>query len=128
MYTDHSTTEIDTLLAKSATAFYQYKNCSLKERAHFMRSIAREIEALGEELITTAQKETHLSEKRLHAERKRTIFQLNSYADATELGNWLEARIDLGEEGKTPSKPDLRKMLVPLGPVVVFGASNFHLR
>ena len=125
MYTDHSTTEIDTLLAKSEAAFYQYKNLSLKERAHFMRSIATEIEALGEELIITAQKETHLSEKRLIAERKRTIFQLNSYADAAEQGNWLEARIDLSDEDKTPSKPDLRKMLVPLGPVVVFGASNF---
>ncbi len=123
MYTDHSTTEIDTLLAKSEAAFYQYKNLSLKERSHFMRIIAAEIEALGEELITAAQKETHLSEKRLIAECKRTIFQLNSYADATEQGNWLEARIDLGDADKT--KPDLRKMLFPLGPVVVFGASNF---
>lgn len=125
MYTDHSITEIDTLLAKSEAAFYQYKKSSLKERAHFMRSIATEIEALGEELIMTAQKETHLSEERLHAERKRTIFQLNSYADAAEQGNWLEARIDLGDEDRIPVKPDLRKMLVPLGPVVVFGASNF---
>jgi len=125
MYTDHSTTEIDTILAKSEAAFYQYKNFSLKNRAHFMRSIALELEALGEELIATAQRETHLSEKRLLAERKRTIFQLNSYADAAEQGNWLEARIDVGDEDKTPSKPDLRKMLVPLGLVVVFGASNF---
>lgn len=125
MYTDYKPQEIDQILAKSQTAFYQYKNSSLKERANFMSAIAVEIEALGEELIKVAAEETRLSEKRLYAERKRTIFQLNSYADAAEQGNWLEARIDVGNANATPPKPDLRKMLVPLGPVVVFGASNF---
>ncbi|SOD12194.1 aldehyde dehydrogenase (NADP(+)) [Pedobacter xixiisoli] len=125
MYQDHTTTEIDNFLTKSQVAFYQYKNSSLKERANFMRTIALEIEALGEELIETAAAETHLSEKRLYAERKRTIFQLNSYANAAERGDWLEVRIDIGSASATPPKPDLRKMLVPLGPVVVFGASNF---
>jgi NADP-dependent aldehyde dehydrogenase len=125
MYTDHKPQEIDQILAKSKAAFYQYKNSSLKERANFMRNIAVEIEALGEELIKVAAEETHLSEKRLYAELKRTIFQLNSYADAAEQGTWLEARIDVGNANVTPPKPDLRKMLVPLGPVVVFGASNF---
>lgn len=125
MYSDHTLQEIDEILAKSKTAFYQYKNFSLKERANFMRAIALEIDNLGEELIKTAAEETNLSEKRLQAERKRTIFQLTSYADAAEQGNWLEARIDLGNANAIPPKPDLRKMLVPLGPVVVFGASNF---
>ena len=125
MYTDHKPQEIDQILAKSQAAFYQYKNSSLKERANFMRNIAVEMETLGEELIKTAAEETHLSEKRLYAELKRTIFQLNSYADAAEQGNWLEARIDVGNANVTPPKPDLRKMLVPLGSVVVFGASNF---
>src|ERR1700712_4964791 len=69
--------------------------------------------------------ETNLPEARLRGERARTIFQLNSYADACEKGEWLEARIDTAVPGKTPPKPDIRKMLVPLGPVVVFGASNF---
>ncbi|MFN0257694.1 aldehyde dehydrogenase (NADP(+)) [Pedobacter ureilyticus] len=125
MYTDHKPQEIDQILAKSKAAFYQYKNSSLKERANFMCAIAVEIEALGEELIKVAAEETHLSEKRLYAELKRTIFQLNSYADAAEQGNWLEARIDVGNANVTPPKPDLRKMLVPLGSVVIFGASNF---
>lgn len=125
MYPDHTLTEIDNFLAKSQAAFDQYKNVSLKERANFMRAIASAIEALGEELIKTAAEETHLSEKRLYAERKRTIFQLTSYADAVEQGTWLEARIDVGDANATSPKPDLRKMLVPLGPVVVFGASNF---
>ena len=125
MYSDHTIQEIDQILAKSKAAFYQYKNSSLKERANFMRTIALEIEALGEELIKTAAVETNLSETRLHAERKRTVFQLTSYAQAAEQGNWLDARIDVGNANATPPKPDLRKMLVPLGPVVIFGASNF---
>ena len=58
-------------------------------------------------------------------ERARTIFQLTSYADACERGDWLEARIDTAIPDRNPPKPDIRKMLVPLGPVVVFGASNF---
>ncbi|MCH5719736.1 aldehyde dehydrogenase family protein [Niabella hibiscisoli] len=107
------------------SAFHVYRKCSLKERAHFMRTIAVEIEALGDELIVVAGKETNLPEARLKGERARTIFQLNSYAEACERGEWLEARIDTAIPDKTPPKPDIRKMLVPLGPVVVFGASNF---
>ena len=125
MYNDNTTAELEEVMAKAVSAFHQYKTYSLAQRAHFMRSIAREIEALGDELIQTAMAETNLPEARLQGERGRTMFQLNSYADATEQGNWLEASIDTAVAEKTPPKPDLRKMLVPLGPVVVFGASNF---
>lgn len=90
-----------------------------------MRAIAVELENCGDELIQTAMKETNLPEARLRCERARTIFQLNSYAAACEEGSWLEVRIDTADDTKTPPKQDIRKMLVPLGPVVVFGASNF---
>jgi len=90
-----------------------------------MRAIAVELENCGDELIQTAMRETNLPEARLRGERARTIFQLNSYGDACEKGDWLEARIDTAIPDKAPPKPDIRKMLVPLGPVVVFGASNF---
>ena len=106
-------------------AFHVYRKLSLKQRAGFMRAIAKELEAAGDELIQTAMQETNLPEARLRGERGRTIFQLESYADACEKGDWLEARIDHAIPGKTPPKPDIRKMLVPVGPVVVFGASNF---
>ena len=53
------------------------------------------------------------------------MFQLTSYADACEKGNWLDIRIDTADPQRTPPKPDIRKMMVPLGPVVVYGASNF---
>ena len=125
MFKDYTTAEIESVLEKAVQAFYQYKNYSLKQRADFMRAIAVEIEALGDELLTTANAETNLPLPRLTGERARTIFQLNSYADACEAGTWLNANIDTSAEDRTPPKPDTRKMLVPLGPVVVFGASNF---
>ncbi|RZL49012.1 MAG: aldehyde dehydrogenase (NADP(+)) [Pedobacter sp.] len=125
MYKDTSTAEIDIALEKAVKAYHQYKTYSLKQRADFMRAIAIEIAELGDELIDTAMAETNLPQARLQGERARTIFQLNSYADAAELGNWLEASIDTALLERTPPKPDLRKMLIPLGPVVVFGASNF---
>lgn len=107
------------------TAFHIYRKFSLKQRAGFMRAIAVELEACGDELIQAAMQETNLPEARLRNERARTIFQLNSYASACESGDWLEARIDTAIPDKNPPKPDIRKMLAPLGPVVVFGSSNF---
>ncbi|MDB5199085.1 MAG: Aldehyde dehydrogenase [Chitinophagaceae bacterium] len=124
-YNDATYEEIELVMNKAWVAYHQYRKLSLKQRADFMRTIAIELENCGDELIHTAMRETNLPEARLRSERARTIFQLNSYAAACEEGIWLEARIDTANPGKTPPKPDLRKMLVPLGPVVVFGASNF---
>ena len=125
MFKDATINEIDVLMQQAWTAFHVYRKMSLKQRADFMRTIAIELEACGDELIQTAMRETNLPEARLRNERGRTIFQLNQYADACERGEWLEARIDTAIPDKNPPKPDIRKMLVPLGPVVVFGSSNF---
>ncbi len=124
-YKDFNTEEINTVMEQAWNAFHAYRKLSLKQRAAFMKVIAVELENCGDGLIHTAMNETNLPEARLRGERARTIFQLNSYAEACEGGNWLEARIDTAIPEKSPPKPDLRKMLVPLGPVVVFGASNF---
>lgn len=124
-YTDFTAEEIDAALLQAWNAFHIYRKISLQQRADFMKTIAAELENCGDALIQTAMQETNLPEARLRGERARTIFQLNSYADACEKGDWLEARIDTAVPDKTPPKPDIRKMLVPLGPVVVFGASNF---
>ncbi len=124
-YTDATTEEINTALENAWTAFHVYRKLSLKQRADFMRAIATEIELCGDDLIHTSMRESNLPEARMRGEKARTIFQLTSYAAACEKGSWLEARIDTADNDKTPPKPDLRKMLVPLGPVVVFGASNF---
>jgi len=125
MFNDATTSEIDIVMQNAWKAFHEYRKLSLKDRANFMKAIAVELEACGDGLIQTAMQDTNLPEPRLRGERARTIFQLNSYADACEKGEWLEARIDTAIPDKTPPKPDLRKMLVPLGPVVVFGSSNF---
>ena len=125
MFKDSPIEEIQSVMQQAWQAFHVYRKLSLKQRAAFMREIAKEIELSGDELIQTAIQETNLPEARLRGERARTIFQLNSYADFCENGQWLDARIDTPIPGKTPPKPDIRKILIPLGPVVVFGASNF---
>lgn len=116
---------IDAILQQSWKAFLEYRKFPLKRRAEFMRAIAVEMEALGDPVIQMVMQETNLPEARMRNERARTIFQLNSYADACEKGEWLEARIDTAIPDRNPPRPDIRKMLVPLGPVIVYGASNF---
>ncbi|HMH21308.1 MAG TPA: aldehyde dehydrogenase family protein, partial [Puia sp.] len=123
VFADTTKQEIDQVMEEAWKAFLQYRKCSLSQRAGLMRAIAVEMEALGDEIIRVAMEETHLPEARLRNERNRTIFQLTSYADACEAGGWLEARIDEAVPDK--GAPDIRKVQVPLGPVVVFGASNF---
>ncbi len=125
MFDDTPLTEIGNIVQRSWNAFHRYRKFSLKQRADFMRAIARLLENSSDELVKTAMQETNLPEARLTNEKGRTVFQLNSYADACERGNWLEARIDTALPDRNPPKPDIRKMLVPLGPVVVFGSSNF---
>lgn len=125
MYTDATTEEINEVMEKAWQAFHVYGKFTLKQRADFMHAVAKELENASDELIQTAHEETHLPEARLRNEKARTVFQMNNYADACERGDWLEARIDTAVPGRNPPKPDLRKMLIPLGPIVVFGAANF---
>jgi 2,5-dioxopentanoate dehydrogenase len=122
-YIDATTQDIDLQMQEAWDAFHPYRKTGLKQRADFMRAIGAEIEALGDGLIHKAMEETHLPETRLRNERTRTVFQLTNYAAACESGSWLQACIDtaVAEKGLV----DIRKIQVPLGPVVVFGASNF---
>ena len=124
-FIDASLEEINEVMQQSMDAFHIYRKLPLKKRANLMRVIAIEIEALGDALIDIAMKETHLGEARLKTERARTIFQLNSYAEACERAEWMHISIDTAVPDRNPPQPDLRKMMIPLGPVVVFGASNF---
>ena len=125
MFKDATPEEINTAMLNAWQAFHQYRKMPLKIRADFMRAIGEALKNLEDEIVSIAMKETNLPEARLKGELARTIFQLNQYGDAAESGEWLEARIDTAINDKTPPKPDIRKMLVPLGPVIVFGASNF---
>ena len=122
---DFTDQDIDTAIADSRNAFDIYRIKSLLERAALLQTIARNIEKESETLIQTAEAETHLSTARLRTELTRTIFQLNSYAAHCVSGQWLDVRINTADPNRNPPKPDIRKMLIPLGPVAVFGASNF---
>ena len=124
-FEDATKGEIDQALKLSWQAFQVYKEYPLTKRAELMATIAQELNEGAANLIPVAAKETNLDAARLQSELKRTIFQLKSYAQACIDGTWLDARIDTADKSKSPVKPDLRKMLIPLGPVIVFGASNF---
>ena len=121
-------TEVENAMQQAAEAFLIFKKASGKQRADFLRLIGKEIVDLGETLIQTVIKESQLPEGRVVGERGRTVGQLEKFADLVEEGSWREAVIDIGDANRDPlPKPDLRKMLIPMGPVVVFGAGNFPL-
>jgi 2,5-dioxopentanoate dehydrogenase len=123
-FKDSTVEEINKTMHESQNAFRIYRKKRLKERAGFLHTIAKKLEENASPLIDIASKETNLQKGRLMTELTRTVWQLNSYAAACEEGSWLEVRISKSGPGAAKTF-DLRKMLVPLGPVVVFGASNF---
>ena len=120
--------EINEAVKLATDAFKTFRSVSGEKKAAFLNAIADEILALDDELVQVYCSETGLPEGRAKGERGRTVFQLRSFADLVAEGSWVEAAIDTAEPDRAPiPKPDLRKMMVPLGPVVVFGASNFPL-
>ncbi|MFT6930155.1 MAG: alpha-ketoglutaric semialdehyde dehydrogenase [Sediminicola sp.] len=127
-FREASNVEINTAVGLATEAFKEYKNVSVHKKAQFLRTIATEIEALGQELIATYVAESGLPEGRAIGERGRTMGQLRAFADLLEEGSWVEASIDMAQPDRAPMpKSDIRKMLVPLGPIAVFGSSNFPL-
>lgn len=128
VFTEASNEEINESVALASEAFTTFRNVSGKQKAAFLNAIADEILALDDVLIQTYCSETGLPEGRAKGERGRTVGQLRSFATLVEEGSWVEATIDTAIPDRTPMpKSDIRKMLIPLGPVVVFGASNFPL-
>lgn len=120
--------DVDAACAAAEAAFLPYSSLPREERAKFLEAIAEEIEALGDELIERAMQESGLPQARLQGERGRTAGQLRLFAKELRLGDYLRVRIDHAIPDRAPlPKPDLRLRMVPLGPVAVFGASNFPL-
>ena len=117
--------KLDIVLQQSKHAFGIYKKISPAARASFLEGIADEIEKLRTDLVEAAHAETHLPLPRLNGEIGRTTGQLKMFANLIKEGSWVEASIDTADANRVPAKPDVRKILVPVGPVVVFGASNF---
>ena len=123
MIEETSKENIEVRIQMASEAYQFLKNTTIKERAVFMNAVADQIEALGEELLTTAHAETSLPLARLTGEKARTTGQWRTYAKAVASGIYTEPRIDLAQADR--QKGDLRKYNVGIGPVVVFGASNF---
>jgi alpha-ketoglutaric semialdehyde dehydrogenase len=118
--------EVAKTMALAERAFDTYSQVPAAERAAFLIAITEEILALGDELLERASLETGLPIPRLQGERARTINQLTQFAELLREGSWLKASIDTALPDRSPvPKPDIRKMLVPIGPVIVFGSSNF---
>lgn len=111
----------------AAEAQKVFGSLPLAKRAAFIRLAADKIDALGDTLTQRAMAESGLPEARLNGERGRTVGQLRMFADEVEDGAWQDLRIDHADPRRTPPKPDLRMRKIPLGPVAVFGASNFPL-
>lgn len=125
-YTFATTDEIEFVMQAAGEAFQLYRKAGAEDKALFLETIAKEIEALGDLLILKAMEETNLPAPRLMGERDRTVMQLKMFATMVREGSWVEASIDTAMPDRLPvPRPDLRKMLIALGPVVVFGASNF---
>lgn len=119
--------EVDRAVELAFSSFSEFNDLLPERRAEFLTAIADEIELIGKDLIQVFCFESGLSEQRAITERKRTVFQLRSFSKALIQGDWLQASIDLADPNFDPPKPDLRKMMTGVGPVVVFGASNFPL-
>jgi NADP-dependent aldehyde dehydrogenase len=120
--------DVDRACALASACFDAYRETSLEDRAAFLERIAEEIMNAGDALIERAEAETGLPRARLEGERGRTAGQLRLFAGVVRNGDWIGARIDSALPERAPlPRPDLRQRKIPLGPVVVFGASNFPL-
>lgn len=126
-FTQASAADVADACAAAAGAQPQFAALPLAQRAAFLRHVADRIDALGDTLTRRAMQESGLPEARLNGEHGRTVGQLRLFADEVEHGAWQGLRIDHAIPARTPPKPDLRMRMVPVGPVAVFGASNFPL-
>jgi 2,5-dioxopentanoate dehydrogenase len=126
----HSATaeEVDLAVRLAAEASADFGQLPGAKKAEFLETIASRIEANAEQLVARAHQESALSVARLQSETGRTCTQLRMFAKVVREGSWVNARIDHADSQRKPvPKPDVRSMLRPIGPVVVFGASNFPL-
>ncbi|PRA55701.1 MULTISPECIES: aldehyde dehydrogenase (NADP(+)) [Pseudomonas] len=123
-----SANEVDAAARAAAAAYPLYRNLSAERRAQFLDAIADEIDALGDEFVATVCRETALPAARIQGERGRTSGQMRLFAKVLRRGDFYGARIDRALPERQPlPRPDLRQYRIALGPVAVFGASNFPL-
>jgi NADP-dependent aldehyde dehydrogenase len=120
-----TTEELETLAAAAAAAAPVWRKSTAAERASWLRAAADALDAASDEIVAIAEEETRLGAGRLSGEVTRTTSQLRLFASVVEEGSYLELTVDDADASATPPRPELRRMLVPVGPVAVFSASNF---
>ncbi len=121
-------TDVEAACAAAAAAFADYRSTTAEQRAQFLEAIAANLEAAKDALVERAVAESGLPQARLTGEVGRTTGQLELFAGVLREGSWNGARIDQALPDRTPlPRPDIRQRSIPLGPVAVFGASNFPL-
>ena len=127
-FVEATAADIDAAARAAERAFESFSALSAFRRAEFLRAVAQQTIALGDRLLARAAAETGLPAARLESERARTVGQILLFAELIEEGSWVGARIDRALPDRKPQpRPDVRRMLIPTGPVAVFGASNFPL-
>lgn len=124
---DATSAEVDAAVTAAQSAFFELQKISGEKLADFIELIATKIEETGDTLLDRAHAETALPMGRLQGERGRTCNQTRIFAQMARDGSWRQPRIDAGDPNQKPPKPDVRTMLFGIGPVAVFGASNFPL-
>jgi 2,5-dioxopentanoate dehydrogenase len=123
-----TTKDVEQACGLAWSAFDEFRETGLEVRAKLLEDVAEQILELGDILIERACAETGLPKARIEGERGRTVSQLRLFADVVRDGGWIEARIDPAQPSRTPMpRSDLRQRHIGVGPVAVFGASNFPL-
>src|SRR3954453_24067218 len=125
-FAEATSDEVNAALTAAQAAFAETRKLDPQWPVAFLEAIASQIESLGDDLLERGELETGLPRPRLTGERARTCGQLRMFAQIVREGSWVEAVVDTADPNRQPlPKPDLRRMLIPRGPVAVFGASNF---
>src|SRR5450830_1819500 len=122
-----SNAELELACTLAWQAFDRYRGTTPEQRAKFLETIADRIMDIGPTLIERAMQESGLPQARLEGERGRTVGQLRLFAKVVRDGHYLDVALDAALPERAPPRPDLRLRKIGLGPVVVFGASNFPL-
>ncbi|MFL6350967.1 MAG: aldehyde dehydrogenase (NADP(+)) [Bryobacteraceae bacterium] len=127
-FAEATTEELDEAARLADSAAAGLRRLDPDQVAHFLTTIRQEIAGIGDDLIGRAAQETGLDSERLRGERDRTLNQISMFVEIVKEGSWIDARIDRAVPDRKPQpKPDIRRMLQPIGAVAVFGASNFPL-
>jgi NADP-dependent aldehyde dehydrogenase len=117
--------DVAAVARRAAAAAHPFASLPDARRAELLDAVADALDAAADELVAVAGEETALPEGRLRGELARTTVQLRKFGDVVREGGYLEATIDHADPSDVPPRPDLRRVLRPIGPVAVFAASNF---